>query len=529
MLHPIPLKWKWDFGTGDTSNLYGPHSIVYDTVGLFTISLTATDTLGCTNTLIKDSVLKVYFDSIPPDTPYILRATVEDDYSVLMQFSKNNEADLREYVLLYDFNNGFPNSTVVRYDANDTSFLQAGLNTLQNVYSYKMYAIDICRNVSGMSQTHTTVELKAKAISNAVQLDWCAYQGWDSVQRYVIFRNDPDKGNVFVRIDSTTADVLTYIDTNITCFKPYNYRILAVEFEGKKQVSWSDTANATPTFIPIVPGTRNIRATVMNNEYVRVEWRPRKFKLGFRYAIYRAVDSNTAVLYKYVNANDTILEDMDVNVQEHSYTYTTYLFDSCGGKSPVSNEAKTILLKVDLEENDILKYDPMLTWNPYSDWYSGVAYYKLEFMYDSLGDWDEIARRGMWASLTATHKYVNLEQRDYCYRVTAYQKDSNDIFSESNEACISTKPRLYAPNVFTINGDKINDTYCLGGVFIDQYELRIYNRWGIKVFESFDLNECWDGTFEGKPCPSDVYVYYAKGIGRKKQMIELRGNITLLR
>jgi gliding motility-associated-like protein len=159
---------------------------------------------------------------------------------------------------------------------------------------------------------------------------------------------------------------------------------------------------------------------------------------------------------------------------------------------------------------------------------AGVSKYQADFYYDSARAFYTISNNSP-TDTSFFHKYVNLVQRDYCYKVTGYEKNNESVFSESNIACIETKPRLYAPNVFTINNDGLNEQFVLGGVFLDEYHLVIYDRWGTKVFESFDIHNSWDGTFEGKPCPADVYVYLAEGVGRKKQRIELKGNVTLLR
>ena len=42
------------------------------------------------------------------------------------------------------------------------------------------------------------------------------------------------------------------------------------------------------------------------------------------------------------------------------------------------------------------------------------------------------------------------------------------------------------------------------------YRLIIYDRWGEKVFESADITDGWDGTFNGKPLDPAVFTYYVK-------------------
>jgi gliding motility-associated-like protein len=95
--------------------------------------------------------------------------------------------------------------------------------------------------------------------------------------------------------------------------------------------------------------------------------------------------------------------------------------------------------------------------------------------------------------------------------------------------CISTAPILYAPNAFTKNGDNLNELFQLGGVFVDTYSIKIFSRYGDLLFESNDIHQSWDGTFRGKTCPPDVYIYMAEGTGRKSQRTTVQGTITLIR
>jgi gliding motility-associated-like protein len=64
---------------------------------------------------------------------------------------------------------------------------------------------------------------------------------------------------------------------------------------------------------------------------------------------------------------------------------------------------------------------------------------------------------------------------------------------------------------------------------VEKMVLRIYDRWGELVFESFDRADGWDGTFRGKPMDPDTYDYYLKVtcIGGLEEII--KGNVTLMR
>ncbi len=89
---------------------------------------------------------------------------------------------------------------------------------------------------------------------------------------------------------------------------------------------------------------------------------------------------------------------------------------------------------------------------------------------------------------------------------------------------------LDMPVVFTPNGDGANDRVYVRGWGIKQLlEFSIYNRWGERVYYSDDLYEGWDGSFNGKPQSIDTYTYYVKVINYSENILEKKGNITLLR
>ncbi len=70
---------------------------------------------------------------------------------------------------------------------------------------------------------------------------------------------------------------------------------------------------------------------------------------------------------------------------------------------------------------------------------------------------------------------------------------------------------IYMPNSFSPNGDGIND--CYQGypspkAEIQSFVFKIFDRWGDMVFETEDLNDCWDGTFKGRQMQPAVFVWF---------------------
>ncbi len=86
------------------------------------------------------------------------------------------------------------------------------------------------------------------------------------------------------------------------------------------------------------------------------------------------------------------------------------------------------------------------------------------------------------------------------------QKSSDDPDSESL--------RVYIPNAFTPNQDKVNDAFkpIITGPEIEFYEFRILSRSGKEVFSSSDPDEVWLGDVQGDLYVSSptIYVYFMR-------------------
>ena len=88
---------------------------------------------------------------------------------------------------------------------------------------------------------------------------------------------------------------------------------------------------------------------------------------------------------------------------------------------------------------------------------------------------------------------------------------------------------FFIPNVFSPNGDGLNDEVNVHGYCVGSYVLDIYSRWGEKVFSTSSKGESWDGNFKGKAMDTGVFVYKVNVMTIDNKEFNLKGNITLLR
>ena len=88
---------------------------------------------------------------------------------------------------------------------------------------------------------------------------------------------------------------------------------------------------------------------------------------------------------------------------------------------------------------------------------------------------------------------------------------------------------LYVPNTFTPNGDGYNDLFGALGKDIAELTLFVFNRWGMLIWSSNELDGRWDGTYKGVPSPVDTYVWKLTAVelsGRKREAV---GHVNLVR
>ena len=90
---------------------------------------------------------------------------------------------------------------------------------------------------------------------------------------------------------------------------------------------------------------------------------------------------------------------------------------------------------------------------------------------------------------------------------------------------------IYAPTAFTPNGDGLNDVFRIqNAVKADQFNLKIFNRWGQVVFETKDWKQGWDGRLKGQLQSTGTFVWVMRYVDtRSNKLEEKKGSITLIR
>ena len=106
-----------------------------------------------------------------------------------------------------------------------------------------------------------------------------------------------------------------------------------------------------------------------------------------------------------------------------------------------------------------------------------------------------------WSTGATTQTIEVSNPGNYTVSVTFANCELVDEVDLSDE-CNST---IDIPNVFSPNGDGINDIYQLRGQNIESVDFWITDRWGRMMFVGNALTATWDGKLNGNDVPDGVY------------------------
>jgi gliding motility-associated-like protein len=119
------------------------------------------------------------------------------------------------------------------------------------------------------------------------------------------------------------------------------------------------------------------------------------------------------------------------------------------------------------------------------------------------------------------------------YLITQYVRNTFGCRDTAmHEVVIHPDMLVYIPNAFTPDDNGHNEMFLpvISGFDVTLYEFRIFDRWGIEVFETTNRTEGWDGRFNGGPAEAGTYSWAMTIRGQQDVTIHHKtGNVMLLR
>ena len=129
-----------------------------------------------------------------------------------------------------------------------------------------------------------------------------------------------------------------------------------------------------------------------------------------------------------------------------------------------------------------------------------------------------------YLSSTDVQTPLTTPRQNIGYRLTAYGQNG---CIGSDSVYVKILKALNIPNVFSPNGDGVNDKWILRS--LSEYPgctVEVFNRYGASVFSSIGYRIPWDGTRNGTQLPVGTYYYI---IDPKNGLDKVSGNVTILR
>lgn len=451
------------------------------------------------------------------------------------------------YVLVGEKNN--INDTIFT-DSNSGAGLIHGIEYCYIVIAYfiddaESYASnEACTTLVKDIPIITNVSVNNTDASNgSIYIAWSKPTEMDTIQipgpyEYKIYHSNSINGNNFTLLNTLMGlNDTTYLDTLInTVDSPWSYRIDLWNktagnefFVGSTQIASSIFLSFIPSdnslllnFNPVVPWD-NDTFVIYKQDPISLIYDSIGFSLTNQYNDSNLVNGNT-YCYKVKSIGSYFSEGLINPIINYSQ-------ENCG--IPLDNEPPSppVLYVIP----DCEKVENNLIWtNQNHENTEDIINYNIYYSSSNNQNFELISVVNNPNDTFFIHK--NLLTIAGCYMVTAVDSFQNES-NASNIICLDIDScDIYKlPNVFTPDGDQINDFFIpFPYNFVEKINLKIFNRWGNKVFETEDPNINWDGKnkFSGEECSPGVYfyicdVYEIRLIGIKKRT--LNGYIHILR
>lgn len=449
---------------------------------------------------------------------------------------------------------GIPSSTgfvKVGYAAGSSTTSYADSDNGQDLefgkeYTYRIVAVYPNGTESKASNeiTSTLISgvpvIKNVSVRNTDEVDGSVYISWkkpdklDTIPangpyKYLIYRADGVGGTTFQKIDSIFTNDLNdtiKIDTLInTQVRGYIYRIELWNNKTDTVFLVGEPAFASSIYLEISPGDRKARFNItrnvpwINTRYDFFRWN----ELSLEYDSVGSTNQLTFTDYDLVNGNKYCYyvrsfggytaADMPTNLYNLSETICTTPVDNeppCIPDISVKSQCDSLYNTVSWRITDPLCLDDV---NKYYIYFKKTYEEELALL-DSVPDKN-----------TFSYKHWLNQPGDLiagCYAVSTVDLNGNES-EKSVMNCIDSCNFYEIPNVFTPNGDNINEKLVAKtSGLVEKIDFRLYNRNGLPLFRTEEPKINWDGTYKGKIVSPGVYFYQCDVYERRISGLEMR-------
>lgn len=521
----------------------GTSIVLIDTILVCNASLNYKVEVGGSSGCISSSTISgdIFQNTIKPGTPSFDTISVADNNTTLLSWGVSQSADVVGYVI-YKFDGTAWTVVDSILGKNSTAYNDLSSNAASVSEKYRLAAYDNCGLISPQGNPTNTMFLSSTpdVCSKAAILSWTAASPFNNgIGGYRVFQSTIGLSGPYTLVASLANDAQSYSVTGLTAKTTYYFKVeavdrLALKTVSSNRISFYSDSPVPPQFLYL----QNVSVIDPNQVILTCHIDISSAESNFKIMRSTVADSGVFVQVGAVSsqgASPITYTDTDVLTDNKSYYYKVISVDSCGLDGLVSNTAKSILLTI---VTDRVLITNSLTWNDYEFWDGNVVSYDIYRAVD-----------GVWeGSPIASFPYVGIGVNGYVDDVSeltegqgvfSYYIEATEgggatfSFTErsiSNTAEAYQDSKVFIPNAFFPDG--IHNTRfkpVTKYVKLEGYDFRVFNRMGLVVFETTELNEGWDGTYKGKVSAFGVYVYMVRFKSTKGEYIDRKGSVTLMR
>jgi gliding motility-associated-like protein len=229
------------------------------------------------------------------------------------------------------------------------------------------------------------------------------------------------------------------------------------------------------------------------------------------------------------SGSSTILfTDSEAKADNINY-YRLSAINSCNVPVTISNLCSNMVLDINRKGDDLF-----LSWNSYKEWLGDISEYKL---YTNTGNGftthTVLSVSDTLMRLSYKEIMYEVSAKEVCFFIAASESaNPHGVTGESRSAqkCTAPTELITVPNVFTPDGDMLNDHFKPVLSFTPKaYHLIITSRNGKVLFETGNHLEEWDGTHNGYPHSQGVNLWFLEVTTPSGRTESKTGTVTIVR
>lgn len=475
-----------------------------------------------------------YKDKHQPYLVFLDSISVLPNGNVIISWPKPHDKDVTQYQIQQDIQGLNTGIATVQGYTNTSFVLNSTLATTGTVALF-VAAIDSCGSGGEVDYEPVSMFLKTSydycAFSTTLQ--WTPYR-WakrkglplEEVLEYRVYFSE-DSGATWSRLAATTN--LSYQHNNVPVDKHILYFVRVVN----KRQTMTASSNRKGFYSGLVPAPAFVyikNAGITKKNTIEIQVYVDNKKPFRRMLIYRSEDGlrfDTLGSVTYSALSNYVYLDEKASTDHHSYYYYASLIDSCGNVRMKSNTVRTILLRVQEDQDQV--FQRHLSWNAYEGFDKGVKLYEIYRYVNDISSSELIGKAVQDFSFTDNLEGVATDGARIEYQVKAVEEFGNQYgvqeFSRSNFAAAYMEGRLFIPNAFAPNGENRTWKPIVQYVENREYNVSVFNRFGQLVFETNNVRDSWNG----ENCPNDVYAYIVSFRNARGEYQQVTGSVVLIR